>query len=99
MNRRTCESFDLIRDALNCQTDDAKAKAAGFRTIHYDARGHGDSSGWELASDRLEQFHRKNLGIDMLFVANHYQSATAREHGALLGGYSMGASSALWAAY
>ncbi|CAK0892233.1 unnamed protein product, partial [Prorocentrum cordatum] len=76
--------------------------AAPFSLVLYDARGHGGSSGWDCpGSSRpcsTQQFHWRALGVDMLFVADRHRSAGAAA-GALLGGYSMGASSALWAAF
>eukprot|EP00931_Biecheleriopsis_adriatica_P066723 TRINITY_DN41011_c0_g1_i1.p1 TRINITY_DN41011_c0_g1~~TRINITY_DN41011_c0_g1_i1.p1 ORF type:complete len:272 (-),score=45.94 TRINITY_DN41011_c0_g1_i1:90-905(-) len=59
----------------------------------YDARGHGESTGWEDCGP--EQFHWRCLGVDMLQVASAHQSSTG---GCILGGCSMGAASALWAA-
>merc|ERR1719247_1916801 len=99
MNRRTCESFSLIADAVGWDSSNMQRGCddASFSAVLYDARGHGGSSGWEVSASHIEQFHWRNLAIDMLFVADRHRSLAAT--GAILGGYSMGASSALWAAY
>uniref|UniRef100_A0A7S4UAP5 AB hydrolase-1 domain-containing protein n=1 Tax=Alexandrium monilatum TaxID=311494 RepID=A0A7S4UAP5_9DINO len=66
-------------------------------TVVYDARGHGESSGWECCGP--EQFHWRSLAADMLQVGSALQGPTAAgRDGVLLGGFSMGANSALWAA-
>jgi len=86
MNRRTCEAFPVISGAL----------ASGANSlVLYDARGHGASRGWERFAC-IQQFHWRSLAVDMLAVAARHRTAAG---GSLLGGYSMGASSALWAAY
>ena len=99
MNRNTCESFPVIREAVM----QAGADGAGpmpFHTVLFDARGHGRSSGWEPMATCLPQFHWRNLAFDMLSVASHFRHLPARkQRGALLGGFSMGASTALWAAH
>lgn len=66
------------------------------RMVVYDARGHGASSGWELRGPA--QFHWRSLAVDMLQVAAAHAEPPASNDGFLLGGYSMGANSALWAA-
>mmetsp|Transcript_115846 Transcript_115846/g.338798 ORF Transcript_115846/g.338798 Transcript_115846/m.338798 type:complete len:233 (+) Transcript_115846:78-776(+) len=65
------------------------------RAVVYDARGHGASRGWELGGP--EQFHWRSLAADMLQVASA-RAAPGAAPGCLLGGISMGAGSALWAA-
>jgi len=98
MGRRTCESFDLV-SAAACP----EGEALPVNVVVYDARGHGESRGWEAAAPQIQQFHWRNLAVDMLLVAAHHRdgaqgSAAKPGEGALLGGYSMGASSAVWAA-
>lgn len=67
--------------------------------LAYDARGHGKSSGWEGGG--LQQFHWRALAVDMLQVASAGMlsgSGPAKHGGFILGGQSMGANTALWAA-
>lgn len=101
MNRRSCAGFSLIASALGLEGQPAEAAEADgpppFCAVLYDARGHGASSGWEAQAGCTTQFHWRCLGVDMLAVATQYRRAG--ERGVLLGGFSMGASSALWAAY
>lgn len=59
------------------------------RLVRYDVRGHGKSA----ASDQPEDYHYRNLGQDMLAVADAV--GTQRF---IAGGGSMGCGSALWAA-
>mmetsp|Transcript_12207 Transcript_12207/g.23072 ORF Transcript_12207/g.23072 Transcript_12207/m.23072 type:complete len:243 (+) Transcript_12207:8-736(+) len=93
MDRRSCESFPLVREAVG-------AGGGPFSAVVYDARGHGRSSGWEPKAACIQQFHWRSLAFDMLSVAATFQNAPSRKlRGAVLGGYSMGASTALWAAY
>eukprot|EP00931_Biecheleriopsis_adriatica_P003645 TRINITY_DN105435_c0_g1_i1.p1 TRINITY_DN105435_c0_g1~~TRINITY_DN105435_c0_g1_i1.p1 ORF type:complete len:299 (+),score=54.57 TRINITY_DN105435_c0_g1_i1:27-899(+) len=117
MNRRTCESFPMVQDAITPGQGDSaesaevlrRAKEAGtsteslsFNAVLYDARGHGASSGWEAMASCIQQFHWRSLAFDMLSVAMQHQGLACsrlRRFGPVLGGYSMGASSALWAAY
>lgn len=119
MSRRTCESFELIREAVGLPPDEEAAvgeaahgeRPAGeevapgsdssLRVVLYDARGHGTSAGWERTATQIQQFHWKSLAFDMLTVAAEHrdQSDRREDPGVLLGGYSMGASTALWAAY
>eukprot|EP00440_Ansanella_granifera_P018526 gb/GFBE01020120.1/.p1 GENE.gb/GFBE01020120.1/~~gb/GFBE01020120.1/.p1 ORF type:complete len:283 (+),score=43.17 gb/GFBE01020120.1/:1-849(+) len=109
MGRRDCESFAMIQDAItpgaasSSDKVDGSGKPLPFSAVLYDARGHGRSSGWERQASCIQQFHWRSLAFDMLSVAaKHAPAPVARSRslpGALLGGYSMGASSALWAAY
>jgi len=108
MTRRSCESFVMIQEALAPKPTTTSAERAeqdlvpAFSPVLYDARGHGASSGWEMYSACIQQFHWRSLAFDMLSVATqHYHQAGRAHggHGALIGGYSMGASTALWAAY
>jgi len=99
MNRRTCESFAILSDALDKGHSGEECSPVDFSLVLYDARGHGDSKGWEPAAQCIQQFHWRSLAIDMLAVASHCRPASSAVRGAFLGGYSMGASSALWAAY
>lgn len=93
MSGRSCESFPAISAAVN-------AEGSRFSAVLYDARGHGSSSGWEPMAGCIQQFHWRNLAFDMLSVASHFRHLPARTpRGALLGGFSMGASTALWAAH
>lgn len=62
---------------------------ADVRLLVYDARGHGRSSG---PADSA-QYTWESLGVDMCALVAH-----AGEQSAILGGASMGAASALWAA-
>lgn len=64
----------------------------------YDARGHGQSSGW--VGGGVQQFHWRALAVDMLEVAAAAVSSgsPAPSGGFILGGQSMGANTALWAA-
>ena len=63
--------------------------------VVFDARGHGMSSGWERGGP--EQFHWRCLGADMLQVAAaHTQQPWDPSY--ILGGCSMGAAAAVWAA-
>ena len=59
------------------------------RLLVYDARGHGESSGPEDAA----AYTWETLGLDMCGLVTH-----AGEQSAILGGASMGAAAALWAA-
>ena len=98
MGRRSCESFPLISEGMR-EASGAEASWP-FSAVVYDARGHGGSSGWELQASCIQQFHWRSLAFDMLSVATRFQTVPSRRlRGALLGGYSMGASTALWAAY
>ncbi|CAJ1455695.1 unnamed protein product [Effrenium voratum] len=60
----------------------------------FDARGHGQSSGWQGRG--AEQFHWRCLGLDMLQVAHSLEQSV--DSGLILGGCSMGAAAAVWAA-
>ena len=100
MDHRSCESFRLIDEAMKEHHRQDGAKTWPFSAITYDARGHGRSTGWEPFANCVQQFHWRSLAFDMLSVANHFQNLPMRTlRGTLLGGYSMGASTALWAAY
>lgn len=96
MGRRTCESFPVIQEAVAPKVP-AGSGPIPFNVVIYDARGHGASTGWEPAASCIQQFHWRSLAFDMLSVALQHRVADCR--GAFLGGYSMGASSAVWAAY
>ncbi|CAE7252624.1 CLEC16A [Symbiodinium sp. CCMP2592] len=99
MDHRACESFPLVKEMMQEDVDKGKGTWP-FSTVVYDARGHGRSSGWEPLASCIQQFHWRSLAFDMLSVASNFQTpATQKLRGALLGGYSMGASTALWAAY
>ena len=96
MHRESCESFPLIRDSVAASSDGGLP----FSAVLFDARGHGKSSGWEPMASCIQQFHWRSLAFDMLTVASHFRHLPARKHrGALLGGFSMGASTAIWAAH
>ena len=98
MSRESCESFSLIRDSVSASS--SEAGHLPFSAVLYDARGHGKSSGWEPMAACLQQFHWRNLAFDMLSVASHFRRLPTRhQRGALLGGFSMGASTAIWAAH
>ncbi|CAJ1435731.1 unnamed protein product [Effrenium voratum] len=62
----------------------------------FDARGHGQSSGWQGRG--AEQFHWRCLGLDMLQVAHSLAPEQSVDSGLILGGCSMGAAAAVWAA-
>eukprot|EP00933_Yihiella_yeosuensis_P035208 TRINITY_DN2869_c0_g2_i1.p1 TRINITY_DN2869_c0_g2~~TRINITY_DN2869_c0_g2_i1.p1 ORF type:complete len:287 (+),score=54.04 TRINITY_DN2869_c0_g2_i1:134-994(+) len=85
--------------------------------VVYDARGHGESSGWQNLGP--EQFHWRCLAVDMIEVAAAADQrrldtggdpttaaaaggacavGAASNSGYILGGCSMGAASAIWAA-
>eukprot|EP00933_Yihiella_yeosuensis_P035207 TRINITY_DN2869_c0_g1_i1.p1 TRINITY_DN2869_c0_g1~~TRINITY_DN2869_c0_g1_i1.p1 ORF type:complete len:331 (+),score=46.75 TRINITY_DN2869_c0_g1_i1:138-995(+) len=84
--------------------------------VVYDARGHGESSGWQNLGP--EQFHWRSLAVDMIQVAAAADQrrsfsgdpttgattttattcSAASNSGYILGGCSMGAASAIWAA-
>ena len=100
MDHRTCESFPLISAGSSTACKGGGGVTWPFNVVTYDARGHGRSSGWEAQADCVQQFHWRSLAFDMLSVANQFRNARTRKlSGTLLGGYSMGASTALWAAY
>jgi len=62
--------------------------------VTYTARGHGDSTGWELtAEDDIEQFTWERLAFDMISIADHYKL-----HTFIASGSSMGSATALYAA-
>lgn len=61
----------------------------------YDSRGSGRSKGWEQYG--TAQFHWHSLAVDMLQVAASHQQ-DAGGGGYVLGGFSMGAATAIWAA-
>ena len=65
------------------------------RIVLFDARGHGTSSGWERGGP--EQFHWRCLGADMLHVAAAHAEQPS-DPSYILGGCSMGAAAAVWAA-
>lgn len=93
----SAESTEVLRRASEAGTS---MKPLPFSAVLYDARGHGRSSGWEPRASCIQQFHWRSLAVDMLSVAGqHPPLLRSGLRGALLGGYSMGASSALWAAY
>lgn len=96
MHRRSCESFPVISDSVAA----AEKTGTPFSAVLFDARGHGKSSGWEPMAGCIQQFHWRNLAFDMLTVASNFRHLPIRkQRGALLGGFSMGASTALWAAH
>ncbi|CAE7581035.1 Clec16a [Symbiodinium natans] len=99
MDHRACESFPLVSEGLREDAHETEGKLP-FSAVVYDARGHGRSCGWEPLASCIQQFHWRSLAFDMLSVASQFQTPSTRKlRGALLGGYSMGASTALWAAY
>ena len=63
--------------------------------VLFDARGHGTSTGWERGGP--EQFHWRCLGVDMLQVAAAH-TEQPWDPSYILGGCSMGAAAAVWAA-
>ena len=69
-------------------------EAAGARLVCYDARGHGNSHGWEVEAERdRDQFSWPHLGRDMARLASQYDLDSV-----VVGGSSMGSASALYAA-
>lgn len=61
--------------------------------VAYTARGHGESSGWEDYAEEYQQFTWKNLAEDMICVGDSFHLSKY-----IVGGQSMGASTALYAA-
>ena len=53
----------------------------------------------DAAGRCLDQFHWRRLAVDMVLVAQTHSRSPLAQHKPVLGGYSMGASTALWAAY
>merc|ERR1712008_405885 len=96
-NRRTCESYELLGKSTQMHHRSGDTEACDFGVVLYDARGHGQSEGWQANASNIQQFHWRSLACDMLFLAE--KQCLQQRRGALLGGYSMGASSAVWAAY
>lgn len=92
----------MICDTLGVDSAGEAAEGANHApvcAVLFDARGHGDSSGWEPAAQCIQQFHWRSLAIDMISVAERHQISGGDGRGSLMGGFSMGASSALWAAF
>eukprot|EP00929_Paragymnodinium_shiwhaense_P087170 TRINITY_DN47450_c0_g2_i2.p1 TRINITY_DN47450_c0_g2~~TRINITY_DN47450_c0_g2_i2.p1 ORF type:complete len:268 (+),score=41.08 TRINITY_DN47450_c0_g2_i2:79-882(+) len=87
----------LAGKASESSTGDDAARTWGApNLIIYDARGHGGSTGWQDLGP--EQFHWRSLAVDMLQVAAAHSWIHPTGTKTFLGGYSMGANSALWAA-
>ena len=69
-------------------------EAAGARLVCYDARGHGNSHGWEVEAERdRDQFSWPHLARDMASVGPQFGLDRV-----VVGGSSMGSASALYAA-
>lgn len=89
----------MLEETLQSLAKQERRVASAPSLFAYDARGHGQSSGWE--SGGLQQFHWRALAVDMLEVAAAglaSGSGSAPSGGFILGGQSMGANTALWAA-
>lgn len=66
-------------------------------TAVYDARGHGESTGWQNTGNP-HQYHWRSLALDMLVVARTLQETLGLDGPVILGGHSMGSASAIYAA-
>lgn len=91
--KNTDRGITALTNSLNLLSEQ-RPDSAIPRAVVYDARGRGESKGWELGGPA--QFHWRCMGVDMLQVAVAWRSSPSQK--ILLGGNSMGASAAIWAA-
>ncbi|CAK9032532.1 unnamed protein product [Durusdinium trenchii] len=84
--------------SANVNLQKASIAHSALSIVLFDARGHGASSGWEGGGP--DQFHWRCLGSDMLQVALAHTAALVKPWAPsyILGGCSMGAAAAVWAA-
>merc|ERR1712150_103071 len=74
-DKQECSGIRALKSAFE-SLEASKSSCGLSKVTFYDARGHGEASGWQRGCPA--QFHWRSLAVDMLLVARADQKDSGR---------------------